>query len=244
MSLPALVKVEAKFTTGTGVPLPGREREALRVDGLGQLGLVAALFLDGGDDDDEARWLLVDAAQIRERDAASVHLSRAALRQMSRLQPAPVDALRAHLDERFRRVLQGFLDEALAGHEALVTELAARHAVGTLGARLPQWHVLDCEHRANLAALVERHGESGAGRVLQDLLAYTLALAGYPNVVNNPVGVPDFVVSGLQAPSSSRVLVELRLDEARELAALCRRGGNDSLAAIVERSLSSRESGG
>jgi hypothetical protein len=142
------------------VPLPEREREALAVDGPGQVGLVAALFLE--DARDEGRWLLVDATAIRERDAASARLGREALRRMGRTQPH-LGELRAHLDAGFPRFLQGFLDEALEGHDALVAALGSLHASGALERRLPDWDVLDSEHRGNLRTLVERHGESGAG---------------------------------------------------------------------------------
>jgi len=227
--LPELIKVEAKFTTGSAVPLPEREREALAVDGPGQVGRVAALFLE--DARDEGRWLLVDATAIRERDAASARLGREALRRMGRTQPH-LGELRAHLDAGFPRFLQGFLDEALEGHDALVAALGSLHASGALERRLPDWDVLDSEHRGNLRTLVERHGESGAGRILQDLLAYAIASAGYGKVVNNAVGVPDFVVSGLA--SAERVHLSVSAGEAAELARLCRLGGNEELARLVE----------
>jgi hypothetical protein len=46
------------------------------------------------------------------------------------------------------------------------------------------------------------------------------------------VGVPDFVVSGLA--SAERVHLSVSAGEAAELARLCRLGGNEELARLVE----------
>ena len=57
--LPKTLRVEAKFTTGTLITIPKREREALIGHDPEVVGAVAALFWSGGWDAD-GRWSIVD----------------------------------------------------------------------------------------------------------------------------------------------------------------------------------------
>ena len=57
--LPPQLKVEVKFTTSAGVSIPTREREALRPDADGAVGVIAVMCLCG-DRELDGRWILVD----------------------------------------------------------------------------------------------------------------------------------------------------------------------------------------
>ena len=233
MALPTILKSEVKLTTGSGVQVSARELEALRVDDATSAGILAVLFWCG-DREVDGSWLIVDAAEIHEREGESVSATRSALLRTSRAQPW-LDGLRRHVDRYWPPFLDAFKEEALRDHGSLVEELARCHREGLIEARLPEHQILAAEHRATLAELIASHGEADAGRILQDLLAYLLALAGYRKVTNNPVGVPDFVLSDLAGDvrSGSKVVFELTLEEADRLLRLCRSAGDDQLAQAV-----------
>lgn len=246
MLLPATLKCEAKLTTGCGVQVTRRELEALAPDDTGTTGVLAVLFL-GGDREVDGRWLLVDAGELRPPHGDTLSMTRAKVVAATRGGPS-LAALRGHVDERWPPFLQAFHEAALLGHGPLVEELARCKADRTIGERLPAHRVLEVEHRAALHALVETHGESGAGRVLQDLLAYLVAFAGYEQVTNNPVGVPDFTLSGIERPSDEHVALELTRAEVDRLLTLCNTAGEREIAASLEvqrtRVLSSARDGG
>ena len=101
--------------------------------------------------------------------------------------------------------------------------------------------MLETEHRATLCSFVEQNGESNAGRLAQDMLAYMLAMAGYQKVTLNAVGVPDFVLEDLRKSdeSAARPMVNLTLprpDVAR-LLELCRNAGAEELVHVLEKEL-------
>jgi hypothetical protein len=232
-ALPLTVKCEAKVTTGKGVQVAARELEALAGDER-TAGVLACLFWCG-DRRLDGHWLLVDAARLRAPYGGTLSMTKDALADAAGAS-ASLEALRRHVDDRWTGFLDAFRDEALAGHAALVAALARGHADGTTAARLPVHRVLEVEHRATIAALLEAHGESGVGRLLQDLLAYVVAFAGYRQVTNNPVGVPDFVVSDLDAAAGGgRVVVELSAVEAERILSLCRSAGDEQLATALAR---------
>jgi hypothetical protein len=235
MPLPSLIKAEVKLTTGSGVSLSARELEALAVGDPSAAGLVAAIFW-GQDREVDGRWVIVDAGWFRGRRGETVSATRPALAGAARSQPW-LDAVRAHVDARWPAFLDGFKDEALEGHAALVEALARTHREATVAERLPAHPILAAEHRATVGELLARHGESDAGRIVQDLLAYLLADAGYRKVTNNPVGVPDFVLAELAGPAAAARTVHLALteDEAERLLGLCRASGELELARVVAR---------
>jgi hypothetical protein len=239
--LPAVVKAEVKLTTIGRVGLDARELRALDVPG-GGLGLVAVLFA-GGDPDDDARWVLLDAAAWHGRRGESVSAAQSVLAAVARGQ-RHLDPLRRHVDAAWPRFLVAFREAAEQGHAALVAALAAAHDAGETEGLLPQDPVLGYERREAVRALVERHGESDAGRLAQDLLAYVLALAGWRKVTLNPVGVPDFVLeqprptAGVAARvAASDVTLTLRRGEAERVLALCRAAGEEDLAGALEERL-------
>jgi hypothetical protein len=146
-----------------------------------------------------------------------------------------LDALRHHVDELWPPFLWAFADVADHGHAALVSELEALHAEGRLRDRLPRHNVLGVEHAAALKTLIRSHGESDAGRIAQDLLAYLIALAGYRKVTLNPVGVPDFTVEERAGDDPrERVVLSLPRSDAERVAALLRASGDEALARAVE----------
>ncbi len=230
MALPTTVKAEVKLTTGSGVQVSARELEALQVGDATAVGILAVLFWCG-DREVDGTWVIVDAAEIRERDGESVSATKSALLRASRAQPW-LDGLRQHVDRYWPPFLDAFKEEALRDHGSLVEELARCHREGLIQGRLPEHRILAAEHRATLAELIASQGEADAGRISQDLLAYLLAHAGYRKVTNNPVGVPDFVLSDLarDADAGSKIVFELTLEEAERLVSLCRSAGDDQLA--------------
>lgn len=242
MALPPTLRAEVKLTTGTGVSVSSRELEALAPTVPGELGVLAVLFWC--DDREVAeRWTIADAALFPDRSAETVSFTREAFVSIARSH-RHLRALREHVDQNWPGFLQAFEDAALEGHDALSEALARAHREGTLRDRFPPHRVLDFEHRGSLERLIETQGESNAGRIFQDLLAYLVALAGYGSVTNNPVGVPDFVVSGLadrssactaaSAPAGEKpVVIELTPGELDRLVLHCRAAGDDDLARIV-----------
>lgn len=235
MALPSLIKAEAKLTTGDSVSISAREVEALKVDREDATGILAAIFV-GGDRDADGQWVILDAAVWLGRQSDSVSAARHVLVSLSRTQPWLED-LRRYVDRLWPAFLDGWKTSADRGHEELLAELARSHREGTLLSRLPTHQVLAVEHRRCIGDLVEQHGESDAGRLTQDMLAYLIASAGYASVTNNPVGVPDFVLTGLAGPVG-RISVMLDNDDLRLLVKLCDQSGETDLAARLQQALS------
>jgi hypothetical protein len=248
MNLPSTLKAEVKLTTGTGVSVSSRELDALAPVGPDELGVLAVLFWCE-EREVAGRWILADAALLPGRSAETVSFTRGSLVAAAKAQ-RHLDVLRRHVDENWPAFLHAFEEAASEGHEALNDALARAHRDGTLRERFPADRILDFEHRAAVGRLIERHGESNAGRLLQDLLAYLVALAGYRSVTNNPVGVPDFVVSGLHDSASvlpgvpaggalpaaeQDVVIQLTRDEIDRVVAHCRTAGDNELARVVAR---------
>jgi hypothetical protein len=231
--LPSAIKAEVKLTTGGGIALAARELDALAVTDADAVGLVAALFV-GGDRGRDGRWILVDAADYQARRGEDVAAARGALLATARTQRW-IEPLRRHVEELWPPFLQAFSDVAERGHAALVAELDGLHREGRLGEALPRERVLGVEHAAATRRLVEFHGESSAGRIAQDLLAYLIAMAGYRKVTLNAVGVPDFVLEDCAASQRpERVNFSLAPEDAERVAALCRAAGDERLARVVE----------
>lgn len=231
--LPSSIKAEVKLTTGGGITLAARELDALAVTAPNAVGLVAALFV-GDDRERDGRWVLVDAADYHGRKGESVSAARSALLATAGTQRR-MDPLRRHVDDLWPAFLQAFVDVAERGHAALVAELDALHRAGALRERFPRDRVLSVEHRATVRRLVSEHGESDAGRLAQDLLAYLLAIVGYRKVTLNAVGVPDFVLEDhVASVELHRVTLSLPRADAERVAAACRAAGEERLALEVE----------
>lgn len=237
--LPSKIKAEVKLTTGGGVSLAARELDALAVSDAGAVGLVAVLFV-GGDRELDGRWTIVDAADFHNRNGESVSAARSALVATARTQRW-LDPLRRHVDDLWPAFLQAFVDPAERGHADLVAKLDGLHRKGRLGERLPRDRVLGIEHLATVKKLVRRHGESDAGRLVQDLLAYLLALAGYRKVTLNAVGVPDFVLEDCAVRDAVQpVTFSLPRADAERVIAHCRAAGDEGLARAVEAVIGAR----
>jgi hypothetical protein len=241
MSLPSTIKAEVKLTTASGVQVSSRELEALKVADPTAAGLLAVLFWCG-DREVDGSWVIVDASRLRDRQAESLSATKAALQLASRAHDG-LGELRRHVEGYWPAFLDAFKDEALRNHAALVDALAHCHREGLVAERLPRHAILAAEHRATIEQIIEVQGESDAGRIMQDLLAYLLAFAGYRGVTNNAVGVPDFVLTdpsrnvavATSIGSEGTVVVELTHNEAERLLDLCRSAGDDELARAVSR---------
>jgi hypothetical protein len=228
VGLPPVIKAEVKLTTGDSVSISAREIAALEADREDGAGIVAAIFV-GGDRDADGRWVIVDAAPWLGRVGDSVSATRPVLVALARTQPA-LDGLRRYVSRLWPPFLDAWKGAAGRGHEELLAELERSHREGTLLAALPKHDLLAVEHRRSVADLVAQHGESDAGRLTQDMLAYLIASAGYTRVTNNAVGVPDFVLAGL-AGTVSRAAVRLDDDDLQRLLRLCEEAGDTDLAA-------------
>lgn len=241
--LPATLKAEAKLTTGDGVSVAARELVALEVPG-GGVGIVAVLLVGGGPDED-GRWVIVDAAAWSGRSGESVSAARSVLAKLARGQ-RHLDRLRQHVDETWPRFLVAFREPAESGHGALVEALQAAHRDGTTRDLLPVDPVLGYERREAVHALLAQHGESDAGRLAQDFLAYVLSFAGWRKVTLNAVGVPDFV---LEEPVAERaagqhVTITLPREDVERAAARLRAAGEDALAVALESRIPARRRAG
>lgn len=237
MNFPATIKAEVKLTTSTSVQISARELEALRVTEHTSVGLLAVLFWSG-DRNVDGQWIIVDASRIRHREAESVSVTKTAMLSTSRARD-PLNAVRQHAAKYWPAFLYAFRDEALQGHAALVEVLERCHRNQLVAERLPEHAILAVEHSATVQEIIRFHGESDAGRLMQDLLAYMLAFIGYRAVTNNAVGVPDFVLADLGGVvgREPNVLVELTFDEARRIIELCQSAGHDDLAHAVDQSM-------
>lgn len=190
-SLPRTLRVEVKFTTGTVITIPKREREALISHDENIVGAVAVLLWSGRRDLD-ARWFIIDISSFS-------HLSSVQAADLPRLAKAraALAGIRQHLDMTWIPFLAAFRDSSLTGHRALQDELKELHDCGTLATRLTSSDILHYEHRRAVSGIVDHHGALVAGHIFRDLLAYALALAGYRTVHTNAVGVPDIELTDL-----------------------------------------------
>jgi hypothetical protein len=244
MGFPATIKAEVKVTTGAVIQVARRELDALRSSDPSSCGILAALYWPG-DRKIGGCWIVVDAATAFGRQSGpTVSVRLVALARAARQQPW-LDDLRAHVDARWPSMLQAFLEDALASHGQLIDRLRQCHEEGSLREQLPTHDVLEHDHKKALEKLFDALGEAEAGRVLQDLFAYLLGLAGYRSITSNPVGVPDFVATELEAQVSEdrRVSIVVTREEAGRIAACCQRAGEAVLAAKVLSAAEEKETG-
>ncbi len=237
MALPGVIKAEVKFTTGTVVQLPARELEALQDPRHLGLGLVAVLFWCS-DPEVDGRWLVRDASELRaRRSARTVSVSKDDLRRAERMKQPRLQELRQHLRRSWPRFLQAFLEEAVRGHLTVGEELQRCHRERKLAERLPRYEILEADHQRAMTRLIEAQGESAAGRVLQDLFAYVVALLGYCEVTLNAVGVPDVTLAGLDGLARDREPVggdgSFSPEELQRLERYCREAGDEELAGRI-----------
>jgi len=236
--LPSVLRVEVKFTTGTTISIPRREREALLRSNRAAVGAVAALFWCGEHAVD-GRWFIVDAEEsFRSSGSETTSLGVHDLRRIEKTQPW-LAGVRDHVERTWPAFLAAFGQLALAGHDALQNELSALHESGRLAEHVLGADVLELEHRNSVKAIIDRHGAAVAGHVFQDLLAYLLVLAGYATVHTNPIGVPDIEVSDPAGEVADLVSLELRREQVEALIRLARKVGDVALAENLELRISS-----
>lgn len=229
---PKALRIEVKFTTGMSISVPKREREALLSKDPDVVGVIAALFCFGKRDYD-SRWFIVDAAESFRTAAGDG--GRLAVQDLQRIErgQAWLAAIHDHMDRAWPRFLRAFLDDALAGHEALCGELEILRRTNGLEKRISAEPVLELEHRSAVRRIVDHHGATGAGRIFQDLLAYLLALAGYRKVQLNAVGVPDIEVSDFLGDQSTELVTfTLTRQQAERLGTLAKAAGDDDLVSV------------
>jgi hypothetical protein len=195
--LPAVLRVEVKFTTRKSISVVPRERSALKPRQADEVGVVAAMFWCG-DRDRDGRWLMVDANEAFPSQRGTTSMG---IRKMARIaeRQASLAPLRSHVDVHWPRFLRAFMPQALESHEVLKAALADAHSGNGLAEPLSGDDPLEFEHRERIAAILKKHGASLSGLIFQDFLAYLLGMAGYRDVQLDPVGVPDIEVSGLTA---------------------------------------------
>ncbi len=238
---PKALRIEVKFTTGTTIAIPKRERESLLSNDANVVGVIAALFWCGKRDVD-GRWFIVDAAEsfrVGPADGGSLDV-----RDLQRLEKGQtwLAGLRDFVEQTWPPFLRAFLDEALAGHEALCTELEILRRSGKLQERVAKDPVLDLEHRNAVRAIVDSLGAAVSGHIFQDLLAYLLALAGYNRVQINPVGIPDIEVSEFLGHSTSDlVTLTVTRDQADRLVELSEAAGENELLKALRHRLGRRK---
>ncbi len=226
--LPPRIKAEVKFTTGSGVSVPERERNAVHPDVDGTVGVIAVMSLFG-DRDLDGRWILVDpetAFGRRQSETVSARIGDLAriAEQQRQLHP-----LRHALSGRWPAFLQAYIESAVASRANLKNDLKIRHHSGTLGERVSTDRILDLDHLENVRRVVDAHGEGVAGGIFQDLFAYLLGYIGYATVVSNTIGVPDVSVSGLRGNESVEQQSFSR-GEVERMAELCEKAGEVALA--------------
>ena len=242
MPWPNTIRIEVKSTTGEAVPLPAREFDALATRSDEEAGILAVLFWCG-DRSVDGRWLIADAEDAFRKNATqTISVSRQNMQRAHRGQ-AWLSELKGHIDGLWPAFLQGFLDDAMSGHEALCRVLADCHEHGTVGERLPGHRVLETDHRDSVDQIIRHFGESNAGHIFQDLFAYLVGHAGYSEVLLNAVGVPDITVSGFRQSKAVEQDIDLgRLPEpdVQRLLSHCRAAGDEGLAnLLLERLLKS-----
>jgi hypothetical protein len=242
MAYPPTIRAEVKVTTGRILQVGRRELSALGSSDPVSCGLLAALFWPG-EPPYGGRWIVVDTAQaFGRRGGRAMSAPCSSLVQAARGQPW-LDDLRQNIDRWWPPMLQAFLEDALGPRAALVERLRRCHDEGTLGDQMPGHSILEIDHRRALDQIFGTLGESGAGRVLQDLFAYLLGLLGYRTITSNAVGVPDFVAndldgSALQEPS---ITVVMTRDEASRLVRACEAGGAPDLATKIAEAIESAD---
>lgn len=237
MTLPELIKAEVKFTTNSGVMFPKRERESLTARDKGSLGLLAVLFQCS-----EARiggkWLIADS-NARWATVSTENLSVSA-KEMIKISAGQhfLDELRAMLDRTWPPFLDFFMEDALGRFEDLVPTLEKHHSQRKLIPAPAGNSILETDHMANIAAIVDKHGASSAGRVFQVLFAYLLGAAGYKSVVINPVGVPDIELSQPLVMEIKKPLsISLSPEEALRLRDYCAKAGDSELCEHIKKLL-------
>lgn len=232
---PKVLRVEAKFTTGTTIAVPKREREALLSKEQDVVGVIAALFWCGIREVD-GRWFVVDATEsFRSGPTDGGSFSVQDLQRIEKGQVWLAD-VRRHVEQTWPVFLRAFLDEALAGHEALCIQLEELKKVGRLQERVTKDSVLELEHRNAVRTIINTHGAAVAGHIFQDLLAYLLVLAGYDKVQINPIGVPDIEVSDFRGDrSSDLVTITLTQEQVDRLVKLCQAAGEQGLVEALVR---------
>ncbi len=197
------------------------------------VGLIAALFWSGTRDVD-GRWFIVDAAEsfrTGPADAGSLDV-----RDLERLEKSQawLAGLRNFVGQTWPSFLRAFYEEALAGHEALKTELERLKRIGQLHERVTKDSVLELEHRKAVRGIVESLGASVSGHVFQDLLAYLLALAGYTRIQINPIGIPDIEASEFVDHSDAKLVVlTLTQDQADRFIELSKVAGDEELVNLL-----------
>jgi len=232
---PKALRIESKFTTGTTIAIPQREREALLSKDQDVVGVIAALFWCGKRDVD-GRWFIVDAAEsFRSGPTDGGSLGVQDLQRIEKGQ-AWLAGVRHHIEQTWPPFRRAFRDEALVGHEALRTELKELNRLGRLQERLAADPVLELEHRNAVCEILDHHGAAVAGHIFQDLLAYLLALAGYKRVQINPIGVPDIEVSDFRSDViSDLVTLTLTREQLDRLVKLCQAAGESELVESLTR---------
>ncbi len=227
---PAVLRVEVKFTTSTAVQLPEREHAALKPDNDQQVGVLASLFWN---DDSDGHWLLVDQSSPALRSHVSLQQSKLRVLATS---SKHLEALQDHVTFHWRAFLEKNLEAALGGHEELSALLADQFEHGCLLHGVKD-QVLEFEHTEAMNQLLAKHGEKQVGIVFQDLLCYLLASAGYSHVQNNPIGVPDIMLSvqaGLPSDHGDFTL-RVKSDELERLIKYCEDANDTKLASLLSR---------
>jgi hypothetical protein len=238
-TLRATLRLECKFTTGTCVPLPLREVDSLRTSQPDSLGVVAALFWNGTREL-HGGWLFVDAAEsVRGRAAGTTNLSEKDIVRLDKTQPW-LAGVRDEVHRRWIPFVSAFHALAMAGHERLIQELRQLHDSRQLEAQFANENrdILENDHRKLMKAIIDAHGPAGAGRIFQDLLAYTLGSAGYRTVRLNPVGVPDIEVTDLGQPAEECVNLTLTRTQLEALEQLASDAGKVTLVEALRRGFS------
>ena len=224
-TLPRTIRAEVKFTTSSSIAVPRRELEPLTTSDPNITGLLAALFWSNGHKGG-GRWLMVDASDplvLRRPSLSPDYLRRITISQPS------LASLRSRIGDLWPPFLAAYLDIAKRGHRTLRRELQSRHAKGQLQEALPAHEVLEIDHEAALAEIVEHSGRPGAGIIFQQLFAYLLGLVGYRTVIVNTIGVPDVVASD-PSQEDGHANFRLTVEESRRLIRHCRSVGDVELA--------------
>ena len=206
-------------------------------------GVIAVLFWNGTADPN-GRWLLVDAREsLRVGSAAAASFRARDLVRLDRGQ-SWLAGLREHVAENWRPFLAAFAELSVLGHEALSTELAELHKSGKIREHVDghRADVLEVDHRNSVQTIVDQLGESVAGHVFQDLLAYLLGMAGYRTVRMNAVGVPDIELSDLAGVGlEERFLVSLSRAQMERVIELAQAAGDSSLVGALSDSTRRRK---
>jgi hypothetical protein len=227
---PSKLKVEAKTTSAAAVPVSVRELRALRAADIAETGILAVLFRSPGRAG--SQWILVDVQEFVDDTNTVRTFEREHLLRIAQRQPW-LDDLRGHVAREWPRFLVAFEEWARQGHIPLFREIERLHRAGRLPEFLPADPVLEFDRARTLDSIMDSLGDKEAGRVLQDLLAYTMATAGYRQITNNPTGVPDFVLENPVGGEGERCVLELSRADALRLAEWSERAGDAGLAQSI-----------